>query len=390
MIQGDLLKSVHVVAWYPEIAFPHAGVFIKEHIRSISLFSSCDVLFLRFTKRNGLPKISIVKEKQDLINVHYIDVYSPIRRFGIHNFLVKRAYRKALKLINSSKEADIYHIHVRNKYTKVFTQLNEIKNRPIVLTEHFSFYHTGIKLLPQEKQVEERKEIKAWFKNQSLKKIMPVSFELGNVLVNDFDVDEKLIHPIPNIAYKSFYFEKKNINDKTIISLVANWQYPKNPILFFDSLLLIDETLLRKIEINIVGIGQQLNEMKKYVNQHCSHINIEFHGLQDKEFIGELLRKSNLLVHPTDAENLPTIIIESLCCGTPVVTTKVNGIPELINDSNGLMSQAKDVEAFSKNLEYMIKHHDLYNNELISNDALKLFSEKQISKRFEIIYNDVL
>ena len=390
MNQNNLIKSIHVVAWYPEQTSPHAGVFIKEHIRSVSLFSETHVIFLKFSKNRWLPKISITKETQELTKVYYVHVYSPVRRFGTHDFLVKKAYQKALNLINKFKEADIYHIHVRNKYTKLFTDISIVNLKPIVVTEHFSFYHTGIKLLPQKEQDIQRREITDWFNKTAIKKVMPVSRELGKVLINQFGVDKILIEPIPNIAYKSFYFEPKKIDRPVLIVLVANWQSPKNPILFFKSLLALDLELINSVKVDVVGIGFQLDEMKQFVDEFCSHVDISFHGLQDKDMIGDLLRKAHFLAHPTNAENLPTIIIESLCCGTPVITNRVNGIPELINETNGLMSEAKDLVGFSDNLKFMIQNHDKFHHESISINALKQFSEKEISNRIRVIYNDVI
>jgi len=43
-------------------------------------------------------------------------------------------------------------------------------------------------------------------------------------------------------------------------------------------------------------------------------------------------RAADLYVHPALAENLPLAIIEAMACGTPVVSTEVGGIPEIVED----------------------------------------------------------
>jgi glycosyltransferase involved in cell wall biosynthesis len=41
---------------------------------------------------------------------------------------------------------------------------------------------------------------------------------------------------------------------------------------------------------------------------------------------------ADLLVHPTRADNFPLVLLESLACGTPVVSFRVGGVPETIRD----------------------------------------------------------
>ena len=57
---------------------------------------------------------------------------------------------------------------------------------------------------------------------------------------------------------------------------------------------------------------------------------------------------ARFLVMPSEWwENNPLSIIESLCAGTPVVSTRMGGIPELIDNSNGLLVPAGDADALS-------------------------------------------
>jgi len=62
-------------------------------------------------------------------------------------------------------------------------------------------------------------------------------------------------------------------------------------------------------------------------------------------------KRRGFVVLASHSEGCPSAIIEALACGRPVVATKVGGIPELINDRNGLLVPPRDVKALTLALE---------------------------------------
>lgn len=97
--------------------------------------------------------------------------------------------------------------------------------------------------------------------------------------------------------------------------------------------------------LKVAGGGPLHDDLvKKYGN----YPNIEFLGLLNSNEVNKLLRLARFLVMPSEWwENNPLSIIESLCVGTPVVGTNMGGIPELIDDHNGLLVPAGDAAALS-------------------------------------------
>lgn len=85
-------------------------------------------------------------------------------------------------------------------------------------------------------------------------------------------------------------------------------------------------------QLFIVGEGSFLDEMKtKYAYDN----RIIFLGFSPNPI--EFIKQSDVFVfssiHPT--ESLPTVIIEALYCGKPVISNAIGGIPEMIVDDNG-------------------------------------------------------
>lgn len=64
----------------------------------------------------------------------------------------------------------------------------------------------------------------------------------------------------------------------------------------------------------------------------------------------ELVKKyseSNVLINPTYADSFPTINLEAIACGTPVVTYKTGGSPESITNDTGIIVEQGDVEGMA-------------------------------------------
>ena len=55
------------------------------------------------------------------------------------------------------------------------------------------------------------------------------------------------------------------------------------------------------------------------------------------------MRAVDLFVLPSDSEGMPTVLVEAGAAGTPVVATRVGGIPELLAEDRGVMMPAGDL-----------------------------------------------
>jgi glycosyltransferase involved in cell wall biosynthesis len=92
--------------------------------------------------------------------------------------------------------------------------------------------------------------------------------------------------------------------------------------------------------LTIVGDGPlrgQDSERLKYV------------GSQPPEVVADYLRHADLLCVPSNNEGVPNVIREAFASGTPVVATKVGGIPEVLdNDSLGRLVSPQDPDAMAK------------------------------------------
>ncbi|MFC1961619.1 glycosyltransferase family 4 protein [Chloroflexota bacterium] len=86
------------------------------------------------------------------------------------------------------------------------------------------------------------------------------------------------------------------------------------------------------IHFLIGGDGPLRSAVEEYLKQPHLKGKVEYMGWISHEKLPEYLNKAKLLVLPSYTEALPNIILEAMACGTPVLTTGVGAITDVIED----------------------------------------------------------
>jgi glycosyltransferase involved in cell wall biosynthesis len=104
----------------------------------------------------------------------------------------------------------------------------------------------------------------------------------------------------------------------------------------------------------IVGKGQLAGELRSLVHRLELADVVELAGPLPRERLLRLYRRASVLVAPCivgadgNRDGLPTVLIEAMALGVPVVSTDVTGIPELVvNEQTGLLVGQRDPEALA-------------------------------------------
>ena len=86
------------------------------------------------------------------------------------------------------------------------------------------------------------------------------------------------------------------------------------------------------IELRIAGSGPARDEIERYINKRklgsCIRLIGVVHGSGKIEF----LREADVFLFPSYREGLPYSILESLAVGTPIIASRVGGIPDVVVD----------------------------------------------------------
>lgn len=72
---------------------------------------------------------------------------------------------------------------------------------------------------------------------------------------------------------------------------------------------------------------------------------ISIHRTQNQKELAEIYTAADVFANPTREENYPTVNMESIACGTPVVTFRTGGSPEIPDDTCGSVVGCDDIDA---------------------------------------------
>ncbi len=299
------------------------------------------------------------------------DVYLHVlltRVFDRHGYGSFLATKKLIKQIEKIKP-DIIHLHnIHGYYLNIkllFTYLKTL-DTPIIWTLHdcWSFtghcshytavgcskWKTGCFSCPQCRQYPKSfydnsknnyKVKKSLFSGvKDLTIITPSNWlaeEVRKSYLSAYPV--KVIHNgIDLNIFKPIEKSKKNIynkNEKKIILGVASvWNERKG----FQDFVELSKMLLDDEEIILVGLSEkQIASLpKKYhIRGICR--------TENQSQLAELYSDATVFVNPTYEDTFPTTNIESIACGTPVITYKTGGSPEIIDENTGFVVAPHDL-----------------------------------------------
>lgn len=145
--------------------------------------------------------------------------------------------------------------------------------------------------------------------------------------------------------------------DGVKILFVGRLDYQKNPLM----LLKVAKIVCKKYpttQFTIVGDGEYMDECKTFIHDNELDTNVSLEGWQSDVY--KYYSTHDILAIPSRYEAFGLIFIEGAYYSIPVVSTTVEGIPEVVNDgTNGLLSCSEDVESFATNILRLIEEPEL-------------------------------
>lgn len=309
---------------------------------------------------------------------HWIDFYFHTfvgGMFGIDGFL---SFFSTLRLIKKIKSIspDIIHLHIMHgsfvNLPIIFSFLRRV-NKPIVWTLHDCWAFTGRcpyfillncsqwetgcyscsypKNAYPSSKIDNVKKMwklkKKWFTGIKDLTIVTPSQWLAGLAKQSFlkDYPIQVIHNGIDLSIfqptESNFREKHNISQDKFILLGVAFYWGKRKGL--DVFLELAKRLPNKYQIVLVGTDDN-------VDKQLPKTIISIHRTQNQTELAEIYTAADLFVNPTREENYPTVNMESIACGVPVLTFETGGSPEIIDETCGSVVDVDDIDSLEKEI----------------------------------------
>lgn len=363
--------------------------------------------------RNERPSVSnLIRIGNNLdIKMHGLQT----RLLDRHGLGSKRSTSEFIQQIDNIKP-DIIHLHnIHGYYINIEVLFHYLKkvNVPVVWTfhdcwpitghcSHFMFvncnkWKTECYECPQKTKYPASYFIDRSKKNYILKKelfnslsnltLVPVSQWLSGILKESFlqkhpikvinnGINTDVFKPSISTNFRFKHsFEKKFI----LLGVASIWDERKG----FKDFIELSKQLDSDFQIVLVGLA------KKQIEQLPENI-LGIERTESVEALAEIYASSDVFINPTYEDNFPTTNLESLACGTPVITYKTGGSPEAIDDSTGIIVEQGNINKLVDAVNQIKSHGKQNYSDACIDRAHRLYRKEDRYKEYIDLYESLL
>lgn len=337
------------------------------------------------------------------------------RLFDRHGLSSRKATSDFIKQIDNIKP-DIVHLHnIHGYYINIEVLFHYLKNAnvPVVwtfhdcwpITGHCSYFsYVGCEKwksqcfeCPRKSGYPASYFIDRSKKNYILKKelfnslpnltLVPVSQWLSGVLEESFlqkypikvinnGINTEVFKPSEGSAFRTKY----SLDDKFILLGVASiWDERKGLKDFIE----LSKLLNSDYQIVLVGLtNKQIKQLPENI------LGIE--RTESVEGLAEIYASSDVFINPTYEDNFPTTNLESLACGTPVITYETGGSPEAIDESTGIVVEQGNINKLVDAINQIKSHDKQYYSDACVERAHRLYRKEDRYREYIDLYEYLL
>ena len=337
------------------------------------------------------------------------------RIFACHGFYNITETKRLIKYMDKIKP-DIIHLHnIHNHYVNVKMLFDYIKQHeiPVIWTLHdcwpftgwcayFDYAHCnkwkkGCHHCPSkhdypftwffdksENNYKKKKDVFSGVKNLTL--VTPSQW-LANLTRDSFlreypvevinnGTDTEVFRPIDTDLKERLGIASK----KMILAIAAKLAKRKGAdyLLEIPSKLNDDEIL--------VMLGLTNEQVKSLPKEKCIGITYT-NSVQE---LAEYYSAADVFINPTLEDNFPTTNIESLACGTPIVTFKTGGSIEVIDDNTGFVVEQGNINTMLDSMRIILNKGKNYYRNYCRKKAVEMYENQKQYLKYIDLYKRIL
>jgi len=197
---------------------------------------------------------------------------------------------------------------------------------------------------------------------------------ISEILQDKMGIDSKKIKQLPNGIEKDWVSKSIKPREKTL-KFIFIGRYERRKGIEEFTQIIKKLTVSPKIEFHFIGPIPEKKQLKRY--------DVIYHGLiRDQKDIRKILKSCDVLICPSYAEGMPTVILEAMASGLAILATDVGAVNQLVSKTNGWLIEGTIPNGLS---QHILQIENMDNRVL---DAKKEESIKKVENGF--LWDDIV
>lgn len=332
-----MAQSLLIVSeFYPNENHPHAGLFVQQQLSYLpgewqKTVLVPEIRYLPLPRYRELRRMQAqtgMRREGDVTVFRFPLMTVPKLDAAVTPAQFLRQARRAIA--QSGQSFDLIHAHWAYRSGYVASKLAASLNLPFVLTLHGSDLNLWL-----HERGKKQKSLRALHAADAL----IVLSERMRVLLDPYGLPEDKIFVVPQgLDLEKFaprdseviLQKRASVRAEFVFICVANFYPGKGHAILLQAL----SRLPAEVGLILLGDGPLRPVWERTAADEVAAGRVHFAGQVRHDEIPDWLNAADALVLPSLREGLPTVILEALACGLPVVATDVGGVRDVI-DGNG-------------------------------------------------------
>jgi glycogen synthase len=370
------LKVLFVPAWYPNEEHKFWGTFCREHAHAASLYEN--VAVLSFSSRlQRWPTMHWAETDDQGIPTFYATYgHSPVPKTTLPFFLLhlRRALRR---VIQKWGKPDI--IHTQDTHAYYVMKAARHLGIPVVMSQHWTGFmerSIGAKTLRLYKDA-----------FVCAARVFPDN-KFADIHYCHYGLSARVTW-LPNTISTEIFWATPDATRKPWLLHASGLNYQKR----FPDIVRAFARVRRDrptAMLQVVGEGSDRKECEELARRELPAGSFHFHGFLKKSKLADLMRQSAGFVLPSEAENLPCVLIEALACACPVLTTRVGGITALVSEKEGVLVDVGNIDQIADGMCRLLDGTHGFDMDRTSREVRAQYSHEAVGRLLHVEYQKAL
>jgi glycosyltransferase involved in cell wall biosynthesis len=385
------MKILWLASWYPDDLEPTNGDFIQRFANAVA--DCIDITILHIAQKDSSISTHQYKQtrrtgKKGFEQICYFN-YKPtgigwLDKIRFNSIYLQYGKNLLKQYIAQNGKPDLIHVHVPMKMGMLALYAKQKWKIPYIVSEQASSY--------EDNAIDGYYTRSAFYKKNTTKifqqanAVTNVSATIGQKLQHLFNIEK--VHTIHNCVHTNlfFYAPNKVLASFTFIH-VSSFLPQKNTVGLLRAFKLL---MSKNKQFHLLLVGPLNSLVLSTINELKLQQNITTTGNAAYPFVAAYMQQAHAFVLFSNQENFPCVVVEALCCGLPVITSRVGGVAEAITKENGMVIEKNNEQQLAIAMQTMAENYHNYNRASIAANAAFLYNYNTIATQFLNIYADVL